>query len=175
MRTLSIRQPYAELILRGEKTIEYRSRPTRIIGERFYIYASKGLGPWALGDGEKNTGEAQRHRASLNHGWIDPRTLPRGVIVGTAVISHCTKGTPTLRVGRDSGTPTLRVGRDSMQASGSESRGTCECTSGSESRGTYEWHLTSVKRFKKPRKLPAGTQPQPVWFLPFGKTIRKAA
>ncbi|MCH8823433.1 MAG: ASCH domain-containing protein [Planctomycetes bacterium] len=41
MRALSIRQPYAELILRGEKTIEYRSRPTKIIGERFYIYASR--------------------------------------------------------------------------------------------------------------------------------------
>jgi len=37
MRALSTRPPppYAELILRGVKTIEYRSRPTRIIGERF--------------------------------------------------------------------------------------------------------------------------------------------
>ena len=42
MLALSIRQPYAELILRGIKTVEYRTRPTRIIGERFYIYASKG-------------------------------------------------------------------------------------------------------------------------------------
>src|SRR3954452_22760527 len=42
MRAVSIRQPYAELILRGIKTVEYRSRPTRIVGERFYIYASKG-------------------------------------------------------------------------------------------------------------------------------------
>ena len=41
MLALSIRQPYAELILRGIKTVEYRTRPTRIIGERFYIYASK--------------------------------------------------------------------------------------------------------------------------------------
>ncbi len=41
MRALSIRQPYAELILRGIKTIEYRSRRTRIIGERFYIYAAR--------------------------------------------------------------------------------------------------------------------------------------
>ena len=41
MRALSIRQPYAELILRGIKKIEYRSRPTRIIGERFYIYAAR--------------------------------------------------------------------------------------------------------------------------------------
>ena len=42
MQALSIRQPYAELILRGIKRIEFRSRPTRRIGERFYIYASKG-------------------------------------------------------------------------------------------------------------------------------------
>src|SRR5258706_10237895 len=39
MRALSIRQPYAELILRGIKTVEYRTRPTRIIGERFHVYA----------------------------------------------------------------------------------------------------------------------------------------
>jgi hypothetical protein len=44
MRALSIRQPYAELILRGIKTVEYRSRPTPIIGERFFIYASKAAG-----------------------------------------------------------------------------------------------------------------------------------
>lgn len=42
MLALSIRQPFAELILRGVKTVEYRTRPTRIVGERFYIYASKG-------------------------------------------------------------------------------------------------------------------------------------
>jgi predicted transcriptional regulator len=44
MRALSIRQPYAELILQGIKTVELRSRSTRIVGERFYIYASKGSG-----------------------------------------------------------------------------------------------------------------------------------
>jgi len=46
MRALSIRQPYAELILRGIKTVEFRSRSTNIIGERFYIYASQ---KWAEG------------------------------------------------------------------------------------------------------------------------------
>jgi hypothetical protein len=52
MRALSIRQPYAELIpstysgqaLRVVKTVEYRSRPTRVIGEEFYIYAARGRG-----------------------------------------------------------------------------------------------------------------------------------
>ena len=41
MRALSIRQPFAELILAGRKTVEYRTRPTRVIGERFWIYASR--------------------------------------------------------------------------------------------------------------------------------------
>ena len=29
------------MILRGIKPVEFRSRPTKIIGERFYIYASR--------------------------------------------------------------------------------------------------------------------------------------
>ncbi len=44
MLALSVRQPFAELILRGIKTVEYRNRPTRIIGERFHIDACKGSG-----------------------------------------------------------------------------------------------------------------------------------
>jgi ASCH domain len=39
LRALSVRQPWAELILRGEKTIEYRSQPTKVRG-KIYIYAS---------------------------------------------------------------------------------------------------------------------------------------
>ena len=77
MRALSIRQPYAELILRGIKTIEYRSRPTRIIGERFYIYAARTPGPpeaWAELDFEPS----------------DPGA-PTGVIVGRATITRCTR------------------------------------------------------------------------------------
>jgi len=36
---ISIRQPYVELILRGIKKAEYRSRPTNVRG-RVYLYAS---------------------------------------------------------------------------------------------------------------------------------------
>src|SRR5437868_6906819 len=39
LRAISIRQPWVELILRGEKKEEYRSRPTTI-RERVYLYAS---------------------------------------------------------------------------------------------------------------------------------------
>jgi hypothetical protein len=41
MRAPSIRQRYGELI---PSTVEYRSRPTPIIGERFHIYAAKARG-----------------------------------------------------------------------------------------------------------------------------------
>ena len=113
MRALSIRQPYAELILQGIKTIEYRSRRTRIIGERFYIYASKGTGQLAIGNGAERT-LTQR----------ETEQLPRGVIVGSAKIAAC-----------------------------------------EANNGQYHWHLSNVKRLKRPRK-PKG-MPQPVWFNPF--------
>src|SRR5688572_7148094 len=40
MRALSIRQPYAEMILRGEKTIEYRSRRQVMMRGRASITAN---------------------------------------------------------------------------------------------------------------------------------------
>jgi hypothetical protein len=68
MRALSIRQPFAENVLRGTKRIEYRSIPTAILNERVYIYASLRLG------NERG------------------RDLPRGVIVGTVEIVGCRPG-----------------------------------------------------------------------------------
>ena len=73
MRALSIRQPYVEQILRGVKKIEYRSRPTRLIGEPFYIYAARKPGP-----GEEF--------AVID---CEPGDLPTGLIVGTAIITRC--------------------------------------------------------------------------------------
>jgi predicted transcriptional regulator len=67
MRALSVRQPFADQIMRGTKQIEYRSRPTRVRG-RIYIYAS--LTP-------------------ASSRGVD---LPRGVIVGTVEIHNCTRG-----------------------------------------------------------------------------------
>ena len=78
MLALSIRQPYAELILRGVKTIEYRSRPTRKIGERFYIYAAK---KWAGAPAPGMNGHSTE--------GLQPGEAPTGVIVGSAVISKC--------------------------------------------------------------------------------------
>jgi len=73
MRALSVRQPYAEQILRGSKRIEYRSVPTKI-RERVYIYAS--LTP----------GDAQDFRAMK----AQPGDFPTGVLVGIVEIVNCT-------------------------------------------------------------------------------------
>lgn len=72
-RAISIRQPFVELILRGEKKYEYRSRLTNI-RERVYLYASLTPSDWAAGWRKvgKEKGE-----------------LPAGVIVGTVQIVGC--------------------------------------------------------------------------------------
>lgn len=73
VRAISIRQPYVELILRGTKTREYRSRPTNI-RERVYLYASLRPAEWAA-DWRK-VGKRPGH-------------LPTGVIVGSVEIVDC--------------------------------------------------------------------------------------
>ena len=98
MRALSIRQPFAELILRGIKTAELRSRSTTIVGERFYIYASKGRGAHLLSPG-KGQVWSDDLRVVTPPAWmielaeqvkmIEPGALlPTGVIVGSAVIER---------------------------------------------------------------------------------------
>jgi hypothetical protein len=147
MRALSIRQPYAELIpsassgqaLRGIKTVELRSRSTRIVGERFYIYPSK---KWAVGSRQwagKVWSDDLRVAAPPPPAWMielaeqvrmidEPGALallPTGVIVGSAVIE--------------------RVSRvDDL----------------------YRWHLADVRRATGRLRKPRG-HPQPVWFRPF--------
>lgn len=147
MRALSIRQPYAELILRGIKTVEYRTRPTRIVGERFWIYASR---QWASGmpNAEGRVPNDPKRAWSLDLGMPDAnaelpwmielamamrlfspearRALPRGVIVGSAIIE---------RVSSEAGS------------------------------GYFRWHLAGIERLGRPRR--AQRHPQPTWFRPF--------
>jgi predicted RNA-binding protein with PUA-like domain len=75
-RALSLRQPWAELVLRGEKTIEARSLRTNI-RERVHIYAS-------LGDVDAEDQTRVRRQYGL-----DIESLPRGVLVGTVVVVGC--------------------------------------------------------------------------------------
>ena len=73
MIALGVRQPWAELILRGVKTVEVRSQPTNVRGP-VYVYSSKKLS-------EIDPAE----QAVRNHG-IAVELLPFGVIVGTVDI-----------------------------------------------------------------------------------------
>lgn len=69
---ISIRQPYVEMILRGIKKDEYRSRLTNIRGE-VYIYAARKPGD-------------PKYYSKLG---VEPGTLPVGVIVATVEIVNC--------------------------------------------------------------------------------------
>lgn len=73
---LGIRQPWAELILRGIKTIEVRTVPTAVRGT-IYLYAGRKVAssPAALS-------AARRFRLEIP-------TLPTGLIVGTVDIVDC--------------------------------------------------------------------------------------
>ena len=68
MLALPVYQPYAEAIMEGTKTAEYRSRPTAVRG-RVWVYATKKLAPDADSEAVAN--------------------LPRGKLVGTVEIVGC--------------------------------------------------------------------------------------
>ena len=72
-RAISIRQPWVELILRGQKTHEFRPRPTNI-RERVYLYAS--LRPADSPSAWRKVGK-------------EKGALPVGVVVGTVEIAGC--------------------------------------------------------------------------------------
>ena len=72
-RAISVRQPYAELIMEGEKNKEFRSIPTNI-RERIFIYASNTL--------EKSEDYSNSSGVAMND-------LPRGLLVGTVEIAGC--------------------------------------------------------------------------------------
>ena len=67
---LGIRQPWAELILRGIKTVEIRSTGTRLRGT-IYIYASKKLADNSIA------------QAVILEHELDLDSLPLGLLVGT--------------------------------------------------------------------------------------------
>lgn len=142
MRALSIRQPFAELILRGIKTAELRSRSTSIIGERFWIYASKGKTKRAVWSRDLEVAMPPAWMIELAEQlkMIEPELLkadlPTGVIVGSAVIERVTSIAPPHP-------GPLPEGEGRM----------------------YKWHLADVERAKKFRK--PRFQPQPTWFKPF--------
>ena len=102
MLALSIRQPYAELILRGIKTVELRSMRTRILGERFYIYASKAKAKPPIWSNDLRAVSPPTWMIELAEqmGMISPgelARLPTGVIVGSAVSERVSRVGDTYR------------------------------------------------------------------------------
>lgn len=79
IRVLSIRQPWASLIIEGLKTIEVRRRPTNI-RERVAIYASK----------KYEESECYNSQGYLWNDLIHPDFLQTGKILGTVVIDSST-------------------------------------------------------------------------------------
>lgn len=71
-RALSVKQPFAELIIAGKKKSEHRTVPTRI-RERVYVYASKKPGP----------------KKRWKESGYELGSLPSGVLVGTVEVVGC--------------------------------------------------------------------------------------
>jgi ASCH domain len=76
VKALSVRQPWAELILLGHKTVEVRSKATHL-RERIYVYASK-----------SRIEDREETRIAAQYG-IDVHALPRGVLIGSVEIVGC--------------------------------------------------------------------------------------
>jgi len=79
-RAFGIQQPWAELILRGIKTIEIRTLTVRP-GGPFYLYASK-----------QASKSAYAVEAAMRAG-LELENLPRGVLVGTCHVQECRPAT----------------------------------------------------------------------------------
>ena len=71
---LSIRQPHAERVLTGAKTVEYRTMPTTVRG-RIYIYASL----------------KEESATEFGRAGYEPGSLPTGRIIGSVEIVECKK------------------------------------------------------------------------------------
>jgi hypothetical protein len=142
MRALSIRQPYAELILRGINTAEFRSRRTHILGERFYIYAAKGP---ARSRSVDPIVEGQRI-------WSDDLAVP-GTDRGLTPPSWMMRLAEELILGKQ---PTgMIVGTARIS----------ECHTHDGATGLFAWQLTDVVRLTIP--IQPARHPQPAWWRPF--------
>ncbi len=78
---LAIQQPWAELILRGIKTLEIRSQPARLRGT-IYLYASKRPSPLPAAE------------VAARRWKIEIASLPLGKLVGTIDLIDCRPSRP---------------------------------------------------------------------------------
>jgi hypothetical protein len=171
MRALSVRQPFAELILRGLKTVEYRSRATKIVGERFYLYAA---GKWPARRAGAAAGGAAGGRTPAGakaKAWSLDLAMPT-----PAMPTSAGAGDGPGTVGAAARPPHLSLPWMAELANGLRlfphglPTGVIVGTAVIErvdqrDDGMWQWHLAGVERAGRLRK-PVG-HPQPVWFEPF--------
>lgn len=75
MRAISIRQPWAEKIFRGDKPAEYRKCACRILHERVYVYAAPKV--------------TSAEREEFRRMGAKPGDFPTRVLVGTIEFESC--------------------------------------------------------------------------------------
>ncbi|HCC06833.1 MAG TPA: hypothetical protein DEP72_01525 [Clostridiales bacterium] len=80
MKTLTIKQPYASLIIKGYKEYEFRTWSVKYRGE-FFIHAGQSVDKKALETRFKG---------------YDLGDMPTGVILGKATLTDCVKITPDI-------------------------------------------------------------------------------
>jgi hypothetical protein len=191
MRALSIRQPFAELILRGIKTIEYRSRATRIVGERFWIYAPRKSVVSGQGSGERRTSNVQHPTSNIERGRADGRGLRSALDVGrwTLDVRIDLPWSRDLSVAPSTGSgqalpawmvelaeqvrliePDMLLPTGVIVGSAVVDRcvplpPTPLHPSSFCLQPFFQWHLRDIRRAQKLR--PPTRRPQPMWFLPF--------
>jgi hypothetical protein len=84
MKALSLTQPWATLVVAGEKEIETRSWRTNHHG-MIAIHASKGFPGWARGESHY----PPFREAIRRHGFDGATDLPLGAIVGVVTLMGC--------------------------------------------------------------------------------------
>jgi len=126
LRVISLWQPWASLIISGNKAIETRgwAAPAGIIGKRIAIAATKALKGEQLAAVDEPYFKTMYERL----GATPLRELPRGAILGTAELVACEPITPEL------------VGRLTPQ----------ELIFGWFELGRFAWHLRDPRPFASP-------------------------
>lgn len=80
---LGIRQPWAELIIRGEKSVEVRNQNTTVRGT-IYVYSAKLVSNHPCA------------RDAIDRFGLDLDALPRGVLIGTVNLDDSRPANPAL-------------------------------------------------------------------------------
>lgn len=101
MRVLSVRQPWASLIMIGAKPFEFRTWPLRVTGQRWAVHASKSRprreeleGIFAdIQSGYTSGMDAEAAAGLVVAALNNPSVLPCGVILGTVLAGDPVRAT----------------------------------------------------------------------------------